>query len=550
MSETADLRPGETDSGPSSPAAGDRVPRQGWGFFHIALVAVVLLAITLRLWSIDFGLPMVTHPDESPILTPAERMVSEGHLNPEWFRYPGLIIYLQAAVILLVNGIDSIVGLSNEHLVSWYFIGGRLVVALFGVATVLLVGLLGRRLVPKYGAMVGILASLSLAVSQLHVHESLYLNPNAPTAFFAALALWFSLDAVEDRSHRSWALAGVAVGLTAASKYNGALVAIVPATALLFVAYPPRTWRSAAGVKILGIAAQMSVLAVIAFLLFNPYAVITPHEFLSSEDGIVAEIEHYREGHEGAEGDDTWRWYLGELWCTGFGPTIFPVIVIGILLTLFQWRTTSLSLLPMLTFVLAYYVLISGYPVRFARQLLPILPFLVLLGAWWLPRVVDMLGPRWRVQHLAVGLTALVIFLVPTIQSAELVRDLGRTDSRYPALEWSRQELPTDSMIAHENYTPPLGDAGFRAILVWSAFDQPAHWYTANSIDYIMVSSYVYQRYLDQPDRYPEQAEFYEDLLAQDPIVGFGSGGRHGGPEIFVYNTDDVLELFASQDPE
>ena len=45
-------------------------------FFPVGLGMVVALAAVLRFWSIDFGLPLITHPDEPLIYDAADRMVS------------------------------------------------------------------------------------------------------------------------------------------------------------------------------------------------------------------------------------------------------------------------------------------------------------------------------------------------------------------------------------------------------------------------------------------------------------------------------------------
>ena len=68
--------------------------------FYLALSLITLVAIWLRLWAIDFGVPMVTHPDEPNILNPALHMIRTHDFNPHWFIYPALIIYIEAAYVV------------------------------------------------------------------------------------------------------------------------------------------------------------------------------------------------------------------------------------------------------------------------------------------------------------------------------------------------------------------------------------------------------------------------------------------------------------------
>ena len=58
--------------------------------FSVGLPVVVLLAAGLRLWSIDFGLPLVTHPDEPLIYDAADRMIS-GWEKANKSRTPGRV---------------------------------------------------------------------------------------------------------------------------------------------------------------------------------------------------------------------------------------------------------------------------------------------------------------------------------------------------------------------------------------------------------------------------------------------------------------------------
>ena len=60
------------------------------------LGAIVVLALSLRIWAIDFGLPFMYHPDESMKIRIAQHMFKTGDLNPHYFKKPTLFIYLNA----------------------------------------------------------------------------------------------------------------------------------------------------------------------------------------------------------------------------------------------------------------------------------------------------------------------------------------------------------------------------------------------------------------------------------------------------------------------
>ena len=67
----------------------------------IALAFILLFGVLLRLYKLDFGveLPYVAHTDEPTQYNPAIRILTTGDLNPHFFNYPSLPIYLYSAVL-------------------------------------------------------------------------------------------------------------------------------------------------------------------------------------------------------------------------------------------------------------------------------------------------------------------------------------------------------------------------------------------------------------------------------------------------------------------
>jgi len=60
------------------------------------LIGVTLLAISLRIWGINFGLPYLYHPDEPVGVRIAQRMFKTGDLNPHFYHWPSLTFYINA----------------------------------------------------------------------------------------------------------------------------------------------------------------------------------------------------------------------------------------------------------------------------------------------------------------------------------------------------------------------------------------------------------------------------------------------------------------------
>src|SRR5262245_43496585 len=66
--------------------------------FSSAVGAIAVCALALRLVGAEWGKPYAYHFDEPFILKPALHIVDTGDLDPHFFRYPSLMIYIEAAI--------------------------------------------------------------------------------------------------------------------------------------------------------------------------------------------------------------------------------------------------------------------------------------------------------------------------------------------------------------------------------------------------------------------------------------------------------------------
>ncbi len=167
-------------------------PRPRW-----LLPAILVLALLLRLWSLDFGVPHVlARPDEMEIVGRAVRFLS-GDLNPHFFHYPSLYLYLIGALLsgcagLLVTGGQPLAEVLADVAVdpSRFIVLARSVTALIGVGTVGAVYALGRSVA---GRSTGLWAALFLTVAPLHVRDSHFAVTDVALALFLVVSVMFSL---------------------------------------------------------------------------------------------------------------------------------------------------------------------------------------------------------------------------------------------------------------------------------------------------------------------------------------------------------------------
>ena len=167
--------------------------------FRLALSGVLLLAAALRLWGLRWGLPDATHlfsyhPDEFHSLR-GILSLSQGDLNPHFFNYGSLYLYLVSAACVVAHG-GLVAGLDVATLpeaIRAFTLDARIVSALAGIATVYVVGLIGTRIASRAA---GLVAALALAVMPLHVLNCHYGTVDVTQALFIALCAYFSVRIV------------------------------------------------------------------------------------------------------------------------------------------------------------------------------------------------------------------------------------------------------------------------------------------------------------------------------------------------------------------
>ena len=145
---------------------------------------------------------------------------------------------------------------------------------------------------------------------------------------------------------------------------------------------------------------------------------------------------------------------------------------------------------------------------------------------------------------------ALVVVLLVSLSLPQVLRGVewsiqaGKPDSRYAALAWVEENVPRDIRIVREWHTPPLEGAGYDEVYVRSIEEQSLDWYRAVNAEYLILSSFMYGRFLDAPELYPAQSAFYQQLLDQPRAATFKA---ENGPVIVILKLEDAVPGFAGR---
>jgi len=369
---------------------------------------------------------------------------------------------------------------------------------------------LGPRLTGK--TPVALLASLWMALSPTNVANSRLITPDTFVVFFVVLALWGAVRVFQQGKTGHHLFAGIAVGLVASTKYNGALVGLC----LLGAHFLRCGWKGYRDRR-LYVALALSLAT---FFLTTPFALLDAREFFRD---MQTEARHYATGHSGMEGEAL-RWYLSYFWRVEGLAFVLALVEIARSL----YRRSKPSLLVAI-FPVVYFVFICGFVVRNDRTAMPLMPFLFLLAAIFLARLIEpsrlWRGKRTLQVSVVVGLSLVCLsWTIPKVVNTAI--KLTTLDSRVTARVWIEENLPPGSKIAIESYAPFVDPDRFVVEYLDRMIYRPAEWYREDGFEYLIFSQGMFKRFYRQPEKYAREIAQYEALFnAFEKYQGFTDGG-------------------------
>lgn len=396
-------------------------------YFTFIVFFVVLLGFILRYFHTKVGLPYLYNWDEPQTASTALQMMKTGDFNPHFFNYGSMMIYSNLIVDILHY--FSLMGhpesaesfLRNLHDITinkntgwhWtishpsFYHWNRVLTAILGTGTILLVYLTGKHV---YNKWVGLISALFLAILPFHISQSAWITTDAPVAFFVSAVVLFSVLFIKYQkpAHLIWSL--VFVGISIATKYNAALSVLIPLIALVVVFFMDKQRPVKMYLWFL-----VPLIPIGIFLIIMPYAIIDLTTFLKH---VGSEVTHYKiRGHGDATSVPGWEHFSFQMnqfyRQIGLISTLF--IIVGLIGTMLRPLFGFVLILPAI-----YILYMTGMTVNFHRNFVQVYPFLALLygaGAYYLYYVASKAQERFlpnkRMLAQVVVLTIFLAILAP-----------------------------------------------------------------------------------------------------------------------------------------
>ena len=546
-----------------------------------ALALLLVVTFLLRMWGIRQGLPYSYNVDEATHFVPRAIAFFSHDLNPQYFLNPPAYSYLLHVVFELWFGSGDAVSRAFTTDPMRVFVVARVVAAALGTLAVWLTYMAGERL---FGRTVALLGAAVFGVAFLPVFYSHLALNDVPTLAPVALALYGSAGVLRRGWRRDYVIAGVGIGLAAATKYTGGVVLICLLAAAVC--------DGAGGAVLIALRRSLLALlaAVAAFVLANPFSVLDFSAFqagISTQQALAGGADPGKLGLTTSSGTGYYLWTF--TWGLGWVPSLAAVG--GALLLIARRRLTmALVLLP----APILFILFMGDQQRFfGRWLLPIFPLVALLGAYGMVEAARWLIANRRLPGRVAGTLIAVIALSQGLASV-IHNDavLSRPDTRNLARAWMVDHIPAGAKVVIEpvvadNWATDVGrslpytssGARWRRYPTWeTAVDAHGNLLAAGQHRYVFVDEYERTLRPELLDEYtasgycwvvigslqagrsfaqariaPNAIAYYAQLANRSELVyhvsPFG-GSRHAVPFSFDWSIDYYPSQYDRPGPE
>ncbi|MCB9777872.1 MAG: hypothetical protein H6742_04850 [Alphaproteobacteria bacterium] len=465
---------------------------------RLLLPAVFAATLVLQGGGLAGDLPLSHRTDEVRNAAHILSMVDRGSLDPQVYSYPALFFNLHAGPWRLARVVAPALGGADPSdppsrpivaTVGTGFAPAPWVLLLFRLQALVVSASLaalttaaarraGAHLLPA--ALVG----LVLGASLLATSTGATLAPDGPAALFVLGAVWAALPGRQDGD---LLVAGLCTGAAAACKYTAGLVLLVPLLA---------------GVRsVRGLALLLGATGVV-FGLGNPTLLTHPAGVL---EGLAYESAHYSGGHAGAEGAPL-PFYLRTLGMA-LGPALLllPAALAG---------ERRRGVLAILAFVGLSLLFLGRFPVRFARNVLPLSGPLLVVAALGAQAVWAALGRR-QIALGAVGLLLAASGVAGAIASRRVIAE-RHSDALVTSRDWLADRVPPSARLLVEGYGPFVSDLGLSATYVMAAHEAAADLARDEPpFDLLVLAEGSYGRYLQDPAAYGDELHRYAAIASQ-----------------------------------
>lgn len=463
-----------------------------WSIFFVAII-IFFIALIVRYIGLKFGFPLFTHPDEGYLMNAVRDMSFNQTLDPGTYVYPAFPSFYSKFLFLNIFSFLKFGG--NYGWFYWrdpffFYFASRLMTAIQGALLPVVAWFIGRKFKQIDFSWPAAVLFIFYPPFVLHSH---YVTVDIPLTLYVMLVLLFCLNYLSSRKTVWLVMACVMVSIAAMEKYPGILsfgIVLVSIGVQALCSDKQNNvskWRSLLKTSASSILVCAVVILVIALPLFR--------NFDTAWNQIVQEARPNHLGADGLGWGGNLLFYLKDFY-TNSGLIISVLVSVGLVVAILMKDPAYL----LLFFGGGYWIALSVLRLHHSRWSLPMMTtplFLAAIGVSYL----------WqKTRHQKAGRIAFSIFIVAVFLPFVLkgtVTSLMLTwpDTRNEALRYMEENNITDEKTVSDGYTPynPNNKNDVFSFDVTNPGEK----------EYLVLSSFMGDRYAAEPDRYVAENAFY-----------------------------------------
>jgi len=476
---------------------------------YIVLILIVILGAILRFNGLGFGLPLRLHTDEMAVVEYAAAVAESGDLNPGTYNRPNHVsIYLSALLYKPLSGIRCLffndcraIPLQLLRNPTPYVYLSRSITACLGILMILVMFFLGKEV---GGRNVGLFSSALTAFFPSFIRHSHYVTPDIPLAFYISLVVLFTCKYMKTRKLKFLFLGCLFCALATAEKYPGIL-----SMALIFfgVLFSHRRMKE----KIL----KLLPLSALAFL--SSLFVAAPYLFLRYREVFRAMAEERASYHMGASGlgwGGNLLYYLGTLF-DNTGMLVALFFLLGLVFFIFKFKAYigMKHYLSVVLFGLFYWVFLSFVAIHWERWAVPMYIVPILITSVGIEQLSIFLKKKQKGWNFILSIFLAIMLSSLFCRGGMESLSFSWKDTRVVSRRWILLNLPADAKKVSDAYSPlKPGCCG-------SVAEKSLEELKQEGVEYVIVSSFIYQRILDESENFPNEVIFYTRLFENEYLV-------------------------------
>ncbi len=416
----------------------------------ICLVALLAAAIALCSPLVQAHSRYFYQEDDAHHFNHTVEMARNYTLNPNYFNKPALHFYLRMPIVYASAAWERLHGrlqtlrdirTRDPYGVSDYaftpshpniLISNRWLSIFFTFLLSAFVFHLARSL--HVAIPVALFGATATLISPEVLRNSYIIGVDTLMALACLICTSYAVRVERRRAISTLFICGLLAGLAGAAKYNAAPIVVVPLLLWWLCDRSARGFATIVGGTLCG------------FLIGAPYSLISYRDFWQ---GVSYEVWHYgvagHEEHSGIRGLPQLLFYIRWLISDGVGIILALLSLLG---ARALWRDSPFAAKIIISFPLAYLFLMTMQRANFTRNMVVLVPYVALLGAYGLWSAA---GQLWRGATRSI-LVALCIGISVTQlggASAAIIRNaLHTNDSRDEVVTWLNAERPIGHDVA------------------------------------------------------------------------------------------------------